>query len=148
MGEQDDILDLNGPDLNDPQEPGDIEEIGPLLRRLRGGESLREVTRRTGVSSSYLSQIERGERRPGANLVRKLAALYNVDPRELLRRAGHGPQPDPYSDEAMDVERAYRFVLDDPAFRVGTRPDGPLTVNAKRFIVEMYEKFTGKRLLE
>ena len=48
----------------------------------------------------------------------------------------------------MDVERAYRFVLDDPAFRVGTRPDGPMTVNAKRFIVEMYEKFTGKRLLE
>ena len=46
------------------------------------------------------------------------------------------------------MERAYRFVLDDPAFRVGTRPDGRMTVNAKRFIVEMYEKFTGKRLLE
>ena len=124
------------------------EEIGSLLKRLRGRVSLREVTRRTGVSSSYLSLIERGERRPGANLVRKLAELYNVEPTLLLRRAGHGPQPDPYGDEAMDVERAYRFVLDDPAFRVGTRPDGPLTVNAKRFIVEMYEKFTGKRLLE
>ena len=137
----------DNPDPDDLREAEGDEEIGPLLRRLRGGESLREVTRRTGVSSSYLSQIERGERRPGANLVRKLAGLYNVDPRDLLRRAGHGPQPDPYSDEAMDVERAYRFVLDDPAFRVGTRPDGPLTVNAKRFIVEMYEKFTGKRLL-
>ena len=124
------------------------EDIGALLKRLRGRVSLREVTRRTGVSSSYLSQIERGERRPGANVVRKLAELYNVDAQQLLRRAGHGPQPDPYSDEAMDVERAYRFVLDDPAFRVGTRPDGPMTVNAKRFIVEMYEKFTGKRLLE
>ena len=80
--------------------------------------------------------------------MRKLAELYNVEPTLLLRKAGHGPQPDPYGDEAQDVERAYRFVLDDPAFRVGTRPDGPLTVNAKRFIVEMYEKFTGKRLLE
>ncbi len=130
------------------EETEGYEDIGALLKRLRGRVSLREVTRRTGVSSSYLSLIERGERRPGANLVRKLAELYNVDAQQLLRRAGHGPQPGPYSDEVMDVERAYRFVLDDPAFRVGTRPDGPMTVNAKRFIVEMYEKFTGKRLLE
>ena len=35
------------------------DEIGPLLRRLRGDLSLRDVTRRTGISSSYLSQIER-----------------------------------------------------------------------------------------
>ncbi len=135
-----------------PPEPaaerGGEEDIGALLKRLRGRVSLREVTRRTGVSSSYLSQIERGEKQPGANVVRKLADLYRVDPALLLRRAGHGPQLDPYGDEAQDVERAFRFVLDDPAFRVGTRPDGPLTVNAKRFIVEMYEKFTGKRLLE
>ena len=46
------------------------------------------------------------------------------------------------------MERAYRYVLADPQFRVGTRPDGPLSINAKRFIVEMYERFTGKRLLE
>ena len=143
---------------DDSMEPEDLredaqgyegyEDIGALLKRLRGRVSLREVTRRTGVSASYLSQIERGVSQPGANVVRKLAELYNVDAQELLKRAGHGPQPGPYSDEAMDVERAYRFVLDDPAFRVGTRPDGPMTLSAKRFIVEMYEKFTGKRLLE
>ena len=130
------------------QDAQGYEDIGALLKRLRGRVSLREVTRRTGVSTSYLSQIERGVSQPGANVIRKLAELYNVDAQQLLRRAGHGPQPDPYGDEAMDVERAYRFVLDDPAFRVGTRPDGPMTINAKRFIVEMYEKFTGKRLLE
>ena len=129
-------------------EADSYEDIGALLKRLRGRVSLREVTRRTGVSTSYLSQIERGMSQPGANVIHKLAELYNVDAQQLLKRAGHGPQPDPYGDEAMDVERAYRFVLDDPAFRVGTRPDGPMTVNAKRFIVEMYEKFTGKRLLE
>ncbi len=147
---------MGEPDQQRPSQPerdqeiemeGD-EDFGALLRRLRGRVSLREVTRRTGVSSSYLSQIERGDRKPGATLLRKLADLYRVDPDDLIRRAGHGSQPDPFSDEAHDVERAYRFVLDDPAFRVGTRPDGLLTVNAKRFIVEMYEKFTGKRLLE
>ncbi|MXZ90470.1 MAG: helix-turn-helix domain-containing protein [Chloroflexi bacterium] len=144
MDEYDDNRELEGR----RKETEGSEDIGTLLKRLRGRVSLREVTRRTGVSSSYLSQIERGVSRPGAIVVRKLAELYHVDSLELLKRAGHGPQPDPYSNEAMDVERAYRFVLADPAFRVGTRPDGPLTVNAKRFIVEMYEKFTGKRLLQ
>ena len=144
MDEYDDNLERE----NLREEAEGYEDIGTLLRRLRGRVSLREVNRRTGVSASYLSEIERGVSQPGANVVRKLAELYNVDPQQLLRRAGHGPQPDPYGHEAMDVERAYRFVLDDPAFRVGTRPDGPMTVNAKRFIVEMYEKFTGKRLLE
>ena len=144
MDEYDDNLERD--DLREETE--DYEDIGALLKRLRGRVSLREVARRTGVSASYLSLIERGEKHPGVNVVRKLAELYNVDARQLLRRAGHGPQPDPYGEEAMDVERAYRFVLDDPAFRVGTRPDGPMTLSAKRFIVEMYEKFTGKRLLE
>ncbi len=144
MDEYDDNLEPEG--LREDAEG--YEDIGSLLKRLRGRVSLREVTRRTGVSSSYLSQIERGVSRPGPNVVRKLADLYRVDPQQLLRRAGHGPQPDPYGDEAQDVERAYQFVLSDPAFRVGTRPDGPMTVNAKRFIVEMYENFTGKRLLE
>ena len=65
-----------------------------------------------------------------------------------MRRAGHTGQPAPNSTEALDVERAFQFVLADPDFRVGTRPDGPLSINSKRFIVEMYERFTGKRLLE
>ena len=145
---------MGEPDRPQPQppepeeEPYGNEEIGPLLKSLRGPLSLREVTRRAGVSSSYLSEIERGERQPGANVVRKLAQLYRVDAGQLLKRAGHGPQPDPHSDDALEVERAYRYVLDDPNFRVGTRPDGPLTLNSKRFIVEMYEKLTGRRLLE
>lgn len=124
------------------------EDLGTLLRRLRGELSLRDVNRLSGVSSSYLSQIERGDRRPGRNLVRKLAEAYDVDVQELLKRAGHTGQPTPNSREALDVERAFQYVLADPDFRVGTKPDGPLSVNAKRFIVEMYERFTNKRLLE
>ncbi len=46
------------------------------------------------------------------------------------------------------MERAFWYVLDAPTFRVGTRPDGPITLRTKRFIVEMYERFTNKRLLE
>ena len=134
-------------ELDDGRDLGQDEEIGPLLKRLRGEHSLRDVQRLTGVSSSYLSLVERGERRPGVNLINKLAVLYGVDVNELLHRASR-LGGDPRDDEPLEVERAYQYVLADPQFRVGTRPDGPLSINAKRFIVEMYERFTGKRLLE
>ena len=124
------------------------EEIGLLLRRLRGDLSLRDVTGRIGVSSSYLSQIERGDKKPGSNVIRKLSAVYNVDAQELMKRAERAGRPDPNSDEVLEVERAYRFVLDDPVFRVSARPEGPVSLSAKRFIVEMYEHFTDKRLLD
>ena len=124
------------------------EGLGPMLKRLRGDLSLRDVNRIVGISSSYLSQIERGEKVPGPNLVQKLATAYGIDPHDLLRRAGHIGKPSTQDQEALEVERAYQYVLADPVFRVGTRPDGPLSLNAKRFIVEMYERFTNKRLLE
>ena len=135
-------------DLDERREIEGDDAIGPTLRRLRGDLSLRDVTRRVGVSSSYLSEIERGTRRPGANIIRKLAHLFNVDAEELMKRAGREDHIDPFSEEAMDVDRAYQYVLADPVFRVGTRPDGPITLKTKRFIVEMYERYTGKRLLE
>ena len=124
-------------------------EIGPLLKRLRGGTSLREVRRLTGVSNSYLSEIEKGERRPGTNLLKRLAALYSVDVRVLMERAGYldNEGDADTADEPQDIERAFQYVLADPVFRFGTRPSGPLSLESKRFIVEMYERFSGKRLL-
>lgn len=126
------------------------EELGPMLRRLRGGMSLREIQRLTGISNSYLSQIEKGERRPGPRVLRRLAALYGVGVQPLLQKAGfleaEGEEPD--FNEATEVERAYQYVLSDPVFRVGTRPRGPLSMESKRFIVELYERYSGKRLLQ
>ena len=125
------------------------ENIGQMLKRLRGDTSLRGVQRLTGVSNAYLSQIEKGVRHPGPKLLRRLAALYGVGVQELLRKAGYlereGEEPE--VDETAEVERAYQYVLADPVFRVGTRPRGPLSIESKRFIVELYERYSGKRLL-
>ena len=84
-------------------------------------------------------------------MLKRLGSLYGVDVQDLLQRAGFLEDPDGIEardDEPEEVERAYQYVLADPKFRVGTRPSGPLSLEAKRFIVEMYERFTGKRLLE
>ena len=125
------------------------EDIGAMLKRLRGETSMRAVQRLTGISNSYLSQIERGDRHPGPRLLRRLATLYGVGVHGLLQKAGYleseGEVPE--ADEATEVERAYRYVLSDPVFRVGTRPRGPLSIESKRFIVELYERYSGKRLL-
>ena len=125
------------------------ENIGQMLKRLRGDTSLRGVQRLSGISNAYLSQIEKGERHPGPKLLKRLAALYGVGVHELLRKAGYlereGEEPE--VDETAEVERAYQYVLADPVFRVGTRPRGPLSIESKRFIVELYERYSGKRLL-
>ena len=126
------------------------EDIGQVLKRLRGDTSLRGVQRLTGISNAYLSQIEKGVRHPGPRLLKRLAALYDVGLQELLKKAGYLEREGEESaaDEATEVERAYQYVLSDPVFRVGTRPRGPLSVESKRFIVELYERYTGKRLLQ
>ena len=126
------------------------EDIGQMLKRLRGNTSLRGVQRLTGISNAYLSQIEKGIRHPGPKLLRRLAAFYGVGLQGMLKKAGYlereGDEPE--ADEATEVERAYQYVLSDPVFRVGTRPRGPLSIESKRFIVELYERYTGKRLLQ
>ena len=82
------------------EQHNDQEEIGPLLRRLRGETGLREVGRRTGSSNSYLSQVERGDWRPGPSVLKRLASLYGVDVQDLLKQAGF--LNDPEGVEARD----------------------------------------------
>ena len=140
---------LNGEAAMNEETDRREENIGQMLKRLRGETSLRGVHRLSGISNAYLSQIEKGERHPGPKVLRRLAALYGVGVAELFRKAGYlerdGEEPE--VDETADVERAYRYVLDDPVFQVGTRPRGPLSIESKRFIVELYERWSGKRLL-
>ena len=122
--------------------------IGQLLRQLRGNRSLREVSRLTGISDPYLSNLETGARRAGPKVLKRLATFYGVSVHDLLKRAGFlEDESETRMDEALEVDRAYDYVLADPRFRFGTRPQGALTLEAKRFIVEMYDKLTGKHLL-
>lgn len=128
-------------------------DIGEYLRSLREGQklSLREAAAKTGVSVSYITQIENGRRKaPGPEVLKRLAPAYNVPVRDLLRAAGYLDDikeiRSVLSDEE-EVERAFGYVISDPRYQSGTRVTGPITTDVKRFIVEMYEKATGKKLL-
>jgi transcriptional regulator with XRE-family HTH domain len=127
-----------------------VENFGEYLRSLRVEKrlSLREVEEKSGVSNSYLGLIERGQRPvPGADILKKLAPVYDVPVRDLLKAAGYLKDEGISLSEADEVEMAFNYVMNDPRYKSGTRIKGGLTIEVKRFIVEMYEKATGKKLL-
>jgi len=127
-----------------------VENFGEYLRTLRLEKrySLRQVEELSGVSNSYLGLIERGQRPiPGADILKKLAPVFDVPVRDLLTAAGYLKEEDISLSEEDEVEMAFRFVMNDPRYKSGTRIKGGLNTEVKRFIVEMYEKATGKKLL-
>jgi len=124
--------------------------LGDYLRDVRNKKrlSLREVGEMVAVSASYLSQIETGERKAGAELLRRLAPAYGVPVRDLLELAGYLDEPEAKASEGEHLEWAFQCVVSDPDYRFGNRLRGQeLTAEAKRFIVEVYEKATGRKLL-
>lgn len=123
--------------------------IGELLRDLRGSRTLREVEQGAAIPNSYLSNVEGGGKRPGLKTLSKLANYYGVPLEELLDVAGLPNGRDTHSDaaSALDVHRAYDFLMADPALRQYIKPVERLTIETQRFIVELYQHYTGKRLL-
>ena len=126
-------------------------EIGPLLRRLRGRMGLREAHRLSGVSAAMLSQIESGSKRPGPRTLRKLATLYGVAVRDLLARVGHvdDGQRDPDNGplETGGCRKGLPVHAGRPETEDRRETQGAFSVEAKRFFVHMYERFTGRSLL-
>jgi transcriptional regulator with XRE-family HTH domain len=65
----------------------DLLEYGTALEQLRGrrGLSREDLAGRSGVSYSYLSEVERGLKRPSTDVLVKIATALNMLPSELLR---------------------------------------------------------------
>lgn len=71
---------------------GGRKSLGGLIKELReaNGLTLREVERRSGVSNSYISQVENGQiKQPSPNFLHKMAEVLNYPYESLLERAGH-----------------------------------------------------------
>ena len=123
--------------------------ITTLLRRLRGSRTLREIEADTGISNAYLSNIESGVKRPGTKILAKLSTYYRVPLNDLLEAAGR-----PLDDNATalagsvaDLQRSYEFVIADPNLTQYRKPAGTPPEDVQKFLVQMYEHYTGKKLL-
>jgi transcriptional regulator with XRE-family HTH domain len=67
-----------------------VETLGDYLRQQRESAhlSLRQLAEQAGVSNPYLSQIERGLRRPSAQVLQQLAKALRISAEQLYVRAG------------------------------------------------------------
>jgi len=106
------------------------EQLGSLgefiaAQRRAAELSLRQLAEQTGVSNPYLSQIERGLRRPSAEVLQQLAKALRVSAKTLYVRAGI---LDPEDHPATTVEMA---VLADSA----------LTERQRRVLMDIYSSF-------
>ena len=130
----------------------EMREFGSYLKRLRLEKklSLRQVEKAVGISNSYLYQIERGERNvPKLEILRKMAATYEVSFASLMA-AAHLQEPEEEAQffQEDELERAFVYVKNDKRFAFGTHLNGEtLAPEAKRFIVEVYQKLAERKLL-
>src|SRR3954454_18546783 len=67
-----------------------VESLGEYLREQRVSSrlSVRQLAEQAGVSNPYLSQIERGLRRPAAEVLQPLARALRISAEPLYSRAG------------------------------------------------------------
>ncbi len=123
--------------------------ISTLLKSLRGDKSLRQVERDTGISNAYLCNIELGLRQPGMKTLTKLAQYHQVPLENLLQvtampfEQNHVEPPE----SILDVQRSYDYILADPVLHQYRKPAGMPAMDYQRFVVQLYQHFTGKRLL-
>jgi transcriptional regulator with XRE-family HTH domain len=101
-------------------------DLGEFIREQRnlGQLSLRKLSEKADVSNPYLSQIERGLRRPSAEILRQIARALEISSEELYVRAGILDE----RDERPDVISAIRR-------------DPDLTEDQKKNLIFMFETF-------
>ena len=146
------VMDPPGSDGQHDENPPSTRERPPvtsMLRRLRGTRTLRQLEADTGISNAYLSNIESGAKRPGVKILSKLAAYYRYPLGELLQAAGlpFDEHAAVLADSNTELLRIYEFVIADPSFMHYGKPAGTPSTDVQKFVIQMYEHYTGKKLL-
>ena len=102
-----------------------VKDLGAFIRDQRTSAkiSLRGLAAKAGVSNPYLSQVERGLRRPSADILAQIASGLSISVESLLARAGILETAD-----APDVVTA-------------VRADQILTERQKSSLIDIYSAF-------
>lgn len=105
-----------------------VGNLGDYLREQRRNAqlSLRQLADAAGVSNPYLSQIERGLRKPSAEVLQQVAKALRISAETLYVRAG-----------ILDAERD----RDDVETRAVILADLTLTERQKQVLLQIYESF-------
>jgi transcriptional regulator with XRE-family HTH domain len=101
-------------------------DLGAFIRDQRhsGHLSLRKLSEMAGVSNPYLSQIERGLRKPSAEILQQIANALQISAETLYVQAGI----------LEDRERSTDLVTE-------IRRDPSLSEDQKRTLIHIYQSF-------
>ena len=102
------------------------QDLGQFIREQRqlGRMSLRKLSEIAGISNPYLSQIERGLRKPSAEILQQIAKALRISAETLYVRAG-------ILDERPEGDDVALAVLRDPR----------LTEGQRQALLEVYRSF-------
>ena len=103
-----------------------MHELGGFIRdqRRTARLSLRKLSELAGISNPYLSQIERGLRKPSAEILQAIARALRISAETLYVRAGILEARDSDSDVVAEVLR-----------------DTTITERQKQVLIEIYRSF-------
>jgi transcriptional regulator with XRE-family HTH domain len=118
-----------------PDIRGEIEDrladVGDFIRNQRqvASMSMRRLAETANVSNPYLSQIERGLRRPSAEILQQIARALKISVETLYVRAG--------------------ILADDSTGDIGVREaigsDPHLSAEQKQALINVYESFVSTK---
>lgn len=109
-----------------------VPDLGGYLREQREAAqlSLRQAAKAAGISNPYLSQIERGLRRPSAEILQQLAKGLRISAEQLYVKAGILQDPEPEAGHPVDVSLA---IMSDPR----------LSERQRRALLDVYRSFVS-----
>ncbi len=106
--------------------PVNVGSIGSYIREQREQAkiSIRQLAQAAGVSNPYLSQVERGLRRPSADILQQIAKGLRISAEALYVQAG-----------ILDDKPAEQTVTD------AIMADAEITERQKQMLIDIYESF-------
>jgi transcriptional regulator with XRE-family HTH domain len=115
--------------MTDRKSPQDqLRDLGDHIRdqRRQAELSMRKLADLAGVSNPYLSQIERGLKRPSAEILQQIARALQVSAESLYVRAG-----------ILDSERDHDLMA-------AIRSQTDLTGDQKQVLIRIYTSFLAE----
>ncbi|MCU1353128.1 MAG: Helix-turn-helix domain [Acidimicrobiales bacterium] len=104
-------------------------DLGEFIREQRrvGHLSLRKLSEMAGISNPYLSQIERGLRKPSADILQQIARALEISSETLYIRAGILEAHDGDTDLITEIRR-----------------DPWIAEDQKKTLIQIYESFRAE----
>jgi transcriptional regulator with XRE-family HTH domain len=106
-----------------------LRDLGEFIRDQRRNDrlSLRKLSELAGISNPYLSQIERGLRKPSAEILQGIAKGLRISAETLYVRAG-------ILDEKPESDLVTAIMA-----------DATITERQKQTLIDVYRSFTSAR---